>query len=68
MVSPQPPFPQTKQPQFLQSLLIGHILQALEEWDIQFPSPASWTISDADKDAIGLPGYLVTLLAHVKHA
>ena len=30
-VSPQPPFPQTKQPQFLQSLLIGHILQALHK-------------------------------------
>jgi len=29
--SPQPPFPQTKQPQFLQSLLIGHILQALPQ-------------------------------------
>jgi len=27
-VSPQPPLPQTKQPQFLQSLLIGHTLQA----------------------------------------
>ena len=30
-VSPQPPPPQTKQPQFLQSLLIGHILQALHK-------------------------------------
>ena len=30
-VSPQPSFPQTKQPQFLQSLLIGHILQALHK-------------------------------------
>ena len=28
-VCPQPPFPQTKQSQFLQSLLIKHILQAL---------------------------------------
>jgi len=30
-VSPQPPLPQTKQPQFLQSLLIGHVLQALHK-------------------------------------
>uniref|UniRef100_A0A8C9F701 Ret proto-oncogene n=1 Tax=Pavo cristatus TaxID=9049 RepID=A0A8C9F701_PAVCR len=30
-VSPQPPFPQTKHPQFLQSLLVGHILQALHK-------------------------------------
>jgi len=30
-VSPQPPLPQTKQPQFLQSLLGGHILQALHQ-------------------------------------
>ena len=30
-VSPQPPFPQTEQPQFLQSLLVGHILQALHK-------------------------------------
>ena len=28
-VSPQPPLPNTKQPQFLQSLLRGQILQAL---------------------------------------
>ena len=28
-VSPQPPFLQTKQPQFLQSFLVGHIVQAL---------------------------------------
>ena len=28
-VSPQPSFPQTKQPQFLQPVLVGHILQAL---------------------------------------
>ena len=30
-VSPQPPFPQTKQPRFLQSLLVRHILQALHK-------------------------------------
>jgi len=30
-VSPQPPLPQTKQPQFLQLLLIGHVLQALHK-------------------------------------
>ena len=30
-ISPQPPLPQTKQPQFLQSLLIGYILQALHK-------------------------------------
>ena len=30
-VSPQPPLPQTKQPQFLQSLLIGRILPALPQ-------------------------------------
>ena len=30
-VSPQPPLPQTKEPQFLQLLLIGHILQALHK-------------------------------------
>ena len=38
-VSPQPPFPQTKQPQFLQSLLVGHILQALQKFFE--PTPAS---------------------------
>ena len=30
-VSPQPPLPQTKQPQFLQLLLVGHILQAFHK-------------------------------------
>jgi len=30
-VSPQPPLPQTKQLQFLQSLLVGHILQTLHK-------------------------------------
>ena len=30
-ISPQPPLPQTKQPQFLQSLLVGHTLQALHK-------------------------------------
>ena len=30
-VSPQPPLPQTKQPQFLQSLLVAHIPQALHK-------------------------------------
>ena len=30
-VSPQPSPPQTKQPQFLQSLLVGHVLQALHQ-------------------------------------
>jgi len=42
-VSPQPPFRQTKQPQFLQSTLVGHILQALHK-----PCCPSLTCSRAD--------------------
>jgi len=31
-----------------------------------FPSPAHHTIPDTSQDAIGLPGHLGTLLAHIQ--
>ncbi|KAK4832220.1 hypothetical protein QYF61_021067, partial [Mycteria americana] len=39
--------------------------QCQAQGDDHFPSPASHTISDTSQDAIGLLGYLSTLLAHI---
>ena len=36
------------------------------QWQYYFPSPAHHTIPDISQVATGLPGHLVTLLAHIQ--
>ncbi|KAK4812409.1 hypothetical protein QYF61_019643 [Mycteria americana] len=77
-VSPQPPFPQAKQPQFPQPLPISLVLQTLP----QLHCPSLHTLQPLNvslvvrgpklntvlEDAIGLLGHLGTLLAHIEVA
>ncbi|KAK4833084.1 hypothetical protein QYF61_027750 [Mycteria americana] len=42
--------------------------QCRVQGDDHFPSPAGHTIPDTSQDAIGLPGHLGTLLAHIQPA